>query len=215
VTAALEVAGSLWSAPDTALEEARRLASAGLTRLHWDLADGIFTVAGGFAPETAQSVSAQAGVDAEAHLMVAEPLSWLDPWTEFCDVVAVHAESNRWVDAVRRIDARAARPAVAISPQTGLDVLDALHGMADDYDVLLMSIQPGHAGSTFDPAVVDRVRQLRGKRVGVDGSVTVDRARDLAAAGASWVVSGTDLLGSPDPGGWLTRAGAEPLTKSF
>jgi ribulose-phosphate 3-epimerase len=117
VTVALRVAGSLWSAPpQQVVDEAVRLAEAGLTCLHWDLTDGEFAVPGGFAADRAARVTAVAGVGAEAHLMVREPLAHIDAWTGFCELVTVHVESQRWCAAVDRIACRGAVPAVAVSP---------------------------------------------------------------------------------------------------
>jgi ribulose-phosphate 3-epimerase len=69
-----------------------------------------------------------------------------------------------------------------------------------------MSVEPGRAGSAFDLRTPDRVREVGGRRLlGVDGAVTSDRVPDLVRAGASWIVSGTDLLRSPNPAAWLSR----------
>ena len=62
-----------------------------------------------------------------------------------------------------------------------------------------MSIVPGQAGSAFDRAVLAKVTALResspSRRIGVDGGVRRADAAALAAAGADWVVVGTDLVG--------------------
>jgi Ribulose-phosphate 3 epimerase family len=102
---------------------------------------------------------------------------------------------------------------VAVSPGTSASAVQA-HGEAARLGVLVMSVEPGRAGSTFDLRTPDRVREVGGRRLlGVDGAVTSDRVPDLVRAGASWVVSGTDLLRSPDPAGWLSRVrtpGSDP-----
>lgn len=208
MTGVPRVAGSLWSADRARVgEEAARLADAGLRHVHWDVTDGDFAVAGGFEPAQAEALTASTGVVAEAHLMVRRPLRHVDAWTEFCDVVTVHVEVDGWQAAVDRIARRGRTPAVAVSPDTGLSIIDALPASVG---VLVMCVEPGNAGGAFRPRSVQRVRAQRGRPLlGVDGAVTAARAAELAGAGATWVVSGTDLLHAPDPAAWLTavRAG--------
>ncbi|MFY1637828.1 hypothetical protein ACN27F_31910 [Solwaraspora sp. WMMB335] len=202
-TGELRVAGSLWSADRARVgEEAARLAAAGLRHVHWDVTDGDFAVTGGFEPALAGALTVSTGVLAEAHLMVRQPLRHVDAWTEFCDVVTVHVEATGWQAAVDRIVRRGRTPAVAVSPGTAMSTVDALPARVG---VLVMCVEPGNAGGAFRPRSGERVRDQRGRALlGVDGAVTATRAAELAGAGATWVVSGTDLLRAADPAAWLT-----------
>lgn len=231
---AVRIAASLWSVPapqhSTCLD---RLRDAGLEAVHWDLTDGVFAVSGGFHAERARDLTATSGLAAEAHLMVTDPLDHVDAWTDFCELVVVHAESRDWIKAMARIEARGARPALALSPGTPLSVVPS-----SELAVLTMSITPGEAGATFDSHALTTVAALRAASVprgptdpqsatdrhvptvplgtsdphadtrwlGLDGGVTRDIAVQARAAGANWLISGTDLCGSPDPAGWLTTA---------
>lgn len=203
----LRVAASLWSVPRHATgSEAARLAAAGISRLHWDAADGTIGPAGGFGAEEAARLGAATGTVGEAHLMTTDPLPVLDAWLVCCDTVAVHRQAPDWREAVRRIRDAGAAPAVAITAGTELAGLDRSIG------VLVMSVRPGHAGSGFDPAAIGLVREARALGhglIGVDGSVTAELGRELAAAGAGWLVSGTSLTAAADPAAWLRTAGAD------
>ncbi|MTV24842.1 hypothetical protein FTX61_05335 [Nitriliruptoraceae bacterium ZYF776] len=201
----VRTAGSLWSVPVEAQADVLRAAhAAGLRHVHWDLADGEFAPAGGFDVERAAELTAPLeGLVAEAHLMVARPLTVVDAWTELCDLVVVHAEVPEAAAACRRIEARGARPGLAVRLGTPLAPL-----VSAELPVLTMSIEPGHAGSRFDPLALTRLRTLRDgsapdRLLGVDGGVTDTLARDALDAGASWVVSGTSLFGADDPAAWL------------
>ncbi|WP_273652236.1 ribulose-phosphate 3-epimerase [Cellulomonas fimi] len=224
----LVVAASLWSTPPALLaDEAVRLAAAGLTRWHWDVSDGVFAAPGGFDPDTACRLSHLTGLPGEAHLMVSDPLAEIDAWTAVCDTVIVHVEAAGWARAVSRIRSAGRRAGVAISPSTPLSALDDL---PPDVAVLVMSITPGQAGSTFLPSTLSRLDALAGGRdadagggvaavgrgagrraLGVDGGVTLDHAHDCAAHDATWVVSGSALCGAPDPASWLETASAAPV----
>ncbi|QNN48945.1 hypothetical protein H9L10_11805 [Phycicoccus endophyticus] len=114
-----EVAGSLWSVPAADRPPAlERLGAAGLRRLHWDRSDGRFAAAGGFTAAEALTLTEATGMAAEAHLMVTDPVAEVDPWTEFCDLVVVHAEAPGWQQALERVLGRGCRPGLAISPLT-------------------------------------------------------------------------------------------------
>jgi hypothetical protein len=67
-----------------------------------------------------------------------------------------------------------------------------------------MAVEPGHAGSGFVPATLDRLAERA--LLGVDGSVDVERARDCIQHGVNWLVSGSSLCAARDPAQWL-RAG--------
>ncbi|MCR1984343.1 hypothetical protein NSA53_19105 [Cellulosimicrobium cellulans] len=199
------VAASFWSTPrDRVAAEADRLARAGLRTVHWDHTDGRFAAAGGFTAAEAADVTAGSGLAAEAHLMVEEPLREVDRWTDFCELVVVHAGTRGWRAALDRVRARGARAGVALSPGTGVPSVEP------GTDVLVMSITPGEAGSAFQVDALTTVQQVvgAGHDVGLDGGVTREIAPRALDAGATWLVSGTDLVASEDPRGWLSAARA-------
>ncbi|GAA2726671.1 ribulose-phosphate 3-epimerase [Cellulomonas aerilata] len=196
------MAASLWSVPREQLEpEARRLAAAGLQRWHWDVADGRFAADGGFTPDDVARLTASTGLPGEAHLMVTDPVGVVDGWTDVCSTVVVHAEADRWQEAVERIRTRGRRAAVAVSPGTPVDAVADLDA---GVGVLLMSITPGRAGEPFLPATLERLSALRGRPLlGVDGGVTRELAHRCVAHGATWIISGSDLRRSADPTAWI------------
>jgi ribulose-phosphate 3-epimerase len=164
--------------------------------VHWDYSDGLFAAPGGFAPEHAQEIASATSMSSEVHLMANRTLHLVDAWTELCDRVAIHIESEDWKESISRIEQRGSRPCLAVSPQT------PSNEVPDEWDVLVMSIIPGAAGSAFDRASLVKVAELlvanTSRDVGLDGGVTRDVADDAIQAGVSWLVVGTDLF---RPGG--------------
>lgn len=203
----MRIAGSLWSVP--ADEQSRRLrdaAGAGLAVAHWDATDGVFAAQGGFTPVTASRVLDGSGpLQCEAHLMLEDPRTDIPEWVAFCSLVAVPIEVAHARQSTALVERLGAQPALAVSLQTSLQSVPA------DYPILLMAITPGQAGSSFDPAVVERVSQLRERGrnplVGVDGGVGPGQFEALSKAGANWIVSGTSLFAA-DPGAWLAACGS-------
>ena len=81
-----------------------------------------------------------------------------------------------------------------------------LQYVLDDLDlVLVMSVNPGFGGQSFIPTAYAKIREIRtllGDRpveVSVDGGVKRGNAGALAKAGASVLVAGSAIFGSPDP----------------
>lgn len=202
------VAGSLWSVPpESQLTAVLSRRDAGLRRLHWDTTDGRFAAPGGFDPAEAARISEATGTEAEAHVMAEEPSRVVDAWADVCDTVFVHAETDDWRAAARRLERRGTRPGLAISPGTPVDVVPG--GLA----VLVMSVVPGRAGSAFDVRALDKVEQLHARDphrpIGLDGGVRREHADEALAAGASWMVVGTDLFSDDGASRWADLL-AEP-----
>ena len=173
--------------------------------MHWDVSDGRFTVPGGFDVEEAQALTDAGGPPGcEVHLMVERPLDHVGAWLDLCDLVAVHVESADWRETVRTVEAAGRRAAVAISPRTPVEaVVELPHHVG----VLVMAVEPGHAGSGFLPATLDTLDQLAGRPLlGVDGSVDAGRGRACRRHGATWLVSGASLCGARDSAQWLRDA---------
>jgi ribulose-phosphate 3-epimerase len=194
------VSASLWSVDRASLDDvAERLVGAGLRSWHWDFADGTLGPAGGFEAVEGRRIAELTGLSSDVHLMMDDPRDAVTEWAEFCEIVTVHYESPHWREAVTLIEGAGARAAVAVSPGAEADV-DELAG----YGILVMSVRPGHAGETFDDGCLQRIGDFAGHDLlGIDGSLTPERAALAVARGATWLVSGTSLVA--DPGAWLNR----------
>ncbi|HAM44979.1 MAG TPA: hypothetical protein DCM67_08185 [Propionibacteriaceae bacterium] len=201
----MRIAGSLWSVP--VADHVQALSAAiddGLSVVHWDSSDGIFAAAGGFTPEAAASLLRQVpSVESEAHLMMHDPLPVIPAWAQFCRSITIPVEIEAAFRAVDLIATLGVQPCLAISPQTDLTRLP------DNIPVLLMSVQPGQAGSAFRPSTIDRVFQLHEldptRLLGVDGGISPAHCVDLARVGAGWIVSGTSLFTAPSLREWLSQ----------
>jgi ribulose-phosphate 3-epimerase len=72
--------------------------------------------------------------------------------------------------------------------------------------ILLMSVNPGFGGQKFIPSVLDKVVEVRrmidasGRdiRLEIDGGVTPDNIREIAAAGVDTFVAGSAIFNKPD-----------------
>ena len=71
----------------------------------------------------------------------------------------------------------------------------------DDVDcILVMSVQPGFGGQSFQPSVLDKVRQIKALRpdlrLCIDGGIKSSTARDAVAAGCDLLVAGSAVFQS-------------------
>jgi ribulose-phosphate 3-epimerase len=69
--------------------------------------------------------------------------------------------------------------------------------------ILLMSVNPGFGGQSFIPSFLSRARRLRSwldqnnlahVEIEVDGGVKIENTREIVAAGASILVSGSGIF---------------------
>ena len=200
------IAASLWSTPAQELApEAARLHRAGIDRFHWDFADGTMSPAGGFTADTARTLT-PAGAQSEAHLIMADPRSTITEWLPFCRAIAVHASQPHWRESIALIEQStggSVLPVLAVSDAAELELAEPHWG------VLIMAIVPGYAGTEFNEHCIELVRQAHRNghpHIGVDGSVTPERAQRLIRAGANLLVSGTSLSSADNPAAWVDAA---------
>jgi ribulose-phosphate 3-epimerase len=77
--------------------------------------------------------------------------------------------------------------------------------------ILVMSVNPGFGGQSFLASQVEKIRKLKamiGSRpieIEVDGGINPETAKTCIAAGATVLVAGTAVFGTPDYAGNIAR----------
>jgi ribulose-phosphate 3-epimerase len=204
----MKIAPSILSADFAALaDDIARVEAAGADLLHVDVMDGRFVPNITIGPVVVEAIRKRTRLPLDVHLMIVEPERYVGDFVRAgADIVTVHAEATPHLHrALTQIRDLGARPGVALNPATPPAVIQYV--LDDLALVLVMSVNPGFGGQSLIPSIypkIGHVRTILGGRpidVSVDGGVKVEHAGRLAAHGASVLVAGSAIFGSPDPAG--------------
>jgi ribulose-phosphate 3-epimerase len=205
---AVRVAPSILSADFARLgEEVRAVVDAGASVIHVDIMDGHFVP-----PITMGPIVVAALRDAladevflDCHLMIERPERQIEEFVKAgADGITIHAEATPHLHSVlSQIREGDCRAGLACNPGTPIAFHETLQGF---YDLaLIMTVNPGWGGQAFIPEMLEKVRTLRARLgadavIEVDGGIDADTARTCVQAGATWLVAGSAIFGSADPG---------------
>lgn len=172
---------------------------------HIDIMDGNFVPNISFGPEITKHVSDIAKVNLDIHLMVLNPLDWIDDFSfDNTEYITVHYESNDFVKALKKIRENKIKTGISIKPKTQVEELIPY---LEDIDlVLVMSVQPGFGGQSFMDSSLDKIAWLRDYRtkhnldyvIEVDGGINDKTAKLVKEAGVDIVVAGSYIFKSGD-----------------
>lgn len=190
--------------------EVDRLTAAGVPALHLDVMDGVFVPNFTYGMMIVEACRKLTKLPLDVHLMMTRPEKYLRQFRDAgADILTIHVEA---VDDPRplleEIKGLGAGAGLAINPQTPFETVENALDLCDL--LLIMSVQAGFGGQSFDPVALDRLRrarQLAGDRLllEVDGGVNSETISRCAAAGAQLFVVGSAIFKQPDYGAAIRR----------
>ncbi|MSR58209.1 MAG: ribulose-phosphate 3-epimerase [Planctomycetaceae bacterium] len=179
------------------------LESADARLLHWDVMDGHFVPNLSYGAMVIESLREMTSLPFEAHLMISEPQRYLSTFLDAgCDLITFHCEAVADpIPLLREIRQSGAAAGLALNPNTPVEAIEPALGECDL--VLVMSVEPGFGGQTFQPAVLEKVRRLRewmGPQglLSIDGGIGPETITRAASAGANMFVVGSEIFDTTD-----------------
>lgn len=214
----LKCSTSLWSADLTALRHDLKRVEPYSERFHLDVADGHYVPNLLFFPDLVAQLRRHTTVPFEVHLMVTDPLRWIDPFVEagvdgfiFC--------FDSCCDPQAVLDAAHARGKAAGFSLLVTEPIEVMEPFWSSLDlVCIVGTAMGIKGASMDAGVPAKIRRAR-ERIGAqglrteieaDGGIRRETVPLLAAAGADYIVPGS-LMFKEDPPAfrqWLAGVGA-------
>lgn len=188
-------------------EQVKKVEEAGAEYLHLDVMDGMFVPNISFGAPVIGALRKGTDMVFDVHLMIMDPIRYIDDFLRAgADLITVHYEScEKPLEAVRYIKSKGVRAAVAIKPNTPVDVL---YPMLDEIDMaLIMTVEPGFGGQKLIEHTLSKVKALReyanarGMKldIEVDGGIGADNMKLLSSAGANVIVAGSAIFKAERP----------------
>jgi len=198
------IAASILDADFASLGDAvRRVAAAGVDRVHLDVMDGHFVPNLTFGARMIKALRPYTDIPFDAHLMIAEPGRYMDEFLEAGpESITFHVEVSEPIEPVlQQIRSAGRRAGLALRPATPMSAIEPYADLLDI--IMIMSIEPGFGGQALMPDVLREkapgARSLLGERgrggeVHVDGGVNRDTAALVGSAGCDVLVVGSALF---------------------
>lgn len=175
--------------------------------VHVDIMDGHFVPNLTFGPQTVKCLRKHApNLFYDTHLMLSEPWKYVEAFAEAgSDLISIHIEPDYDPEPVlKKIHDLGKQNGIVFNPGTSTEVIEPYLEQVDL--VLAMTVQPGFGGQSFQPQVLEKVKQIdiwrkeRGLnfRIEVDGGVNAINAADCAAAGVDTFVAGSAYFKAED-----------------
>ena len=196
------IAPSLLSADFSKLgQEIKAIEKAGADLVHWDVMDGQFVPNLTFGPCVIEANRNQTKLPFDVHLMVDRPDKLIDQTAKAgADIITVHMESNaRVADCISHIHSLKKKAGISLKPHT---LVSEIIPFIPEIDlVLVMSVEPGKGGQTFQVQALEKIvalKELIGRKkvqVSEDGGINPETAEACRFAGADILVAGTAVFG--------------------
>ena len=202
----LKCSTSLWSADLGNLAAEMKRVEAFTERWHLDVADGHYVENLLFFPDLVAQLRPHSAKSFEVHLMVTDPLGWIDPFVEAgADILIFCFDAARDPgEVLQAIKARGKGTGVSLRINEPIEVLEPYWNALDV--VCVMGTELGIKGASMDAGIPDKIRRTREiirqrglkTEIEADGGIRRETVPLLKAAGADYIVPGS-LMFKEDP----------------
>lgn len=184
--------------------EIERLSSAGVRALHLDVMDGHFVPNLTYGMPIVEGLRRHTDMPLDVHLMISDPLAYASQFvTAGADLLTFHIEAVQDpVEVASRIRDFGVAVGAALNPDTPVEQVLPVVPYCDL--VLVMTVNAGFGGQTFNTIGLEKLRVLRGQfpelLLQVDGGISARTIGDASRAGCDLFVVGSAIFGQNDYG---------------
>ena len=202
----LKCSTSLWSADLSSLASELKRVEPYSERFHLDVADGHYVKNLLFFPDLVQQLRPHTRLPFEIHLMVTDPLGWIDPFVEAGadGIIFCFDAAKEPGEVLQAIKARGKYAGVSLLIHEPIELVEPYW---NDLDILcVVGTAMGIKGASMDasaPRKIKRAREIITQRgleteIEADGGIRRETVPLLKAAGADYIVPGS-LMFKEDP----------------
>ena len=196
----VSIAPSMLGADFGKMRDAAELVAPHSSYLHMDVMDGHFVPNLTMGVDLVKALNGIAPLD--VHLMITDPVDFIDDfYNAGAEIISVHVEANNPREALIKINEKSIKSGIAFNPSTPKEKIIPFLDIADM--VLVMSVEPGYCGQSFNENAIDRVKYFKtnypNKIIEVDGGVSTQNSEVLSKNGADILVAGSAIFKSSDP----------------
>lgn len=176
--------------------------------IHYDVMDGHFVPNISFGYSILKDISKVTDKYLDVHLMIDDPFKYVDNFiASNASLIVFHyeaVEENEINKLIKHIKNNNIDAGIAIKPDTCVDVLKPFLSELDL--VLVMSVEPGFGGQTFNHSALEKISKLAKLRednnycylIEVDGGINESTAKLCRQAGVDVLVAGSFVFNSDD-----------------
>ena len=168
--------------------------------IHYDVMDGHFVPNISFGYSILADFKKVSDLYLDVHLMISDPKKYVDEFIKAgADLITFHIEAMESEEKTRElieyIHQHNKHVGISIKPATPVS---AIEKYLNDLDlVLVMSVEPGFGGQSFQDMAIAKIKELKDKRqdahylIEVDGGINAQTGKLCKDAGADVLVAGS------------------------
>lgn len=200
----IQIAPSILGGDHAALGEAvAQIKAAGLKWVHVDVMDGHFVPNLSFGPGVVKALKARfPDMFYDVHLMLDNPNLYIDAFAKAgSDQITIHVEPSYPIaPTLDEIHLAGKKSGIVLNPMTPVGDIAPYLPRVDI--VLVMSVQPGFGGQSFNPIALDKISAIAAMReemklsfrIEVDGGINAENVAECIRRGADTIVAGTEFF---------------------
>lgn len=175
--------------------------------VHYDVMDGHFVPNISFGYSILKDVSRVTDLYLDVHLMISDPMKYVDEFMKSnASLITFHIEAmeneEKTRELIQHIHDFGVDVGISIKPSTPIS---AITQYLDDIElVLVMSVEPGFGGQSFQPQAIDKIQELASLKqqhhflIEVDGGINEQTGQLCKDAGVDVLVAGSYVFNAED-----------------